>query len=409
LKRRNAVAVALVIVLIAVTGSPLVQAQNFKRVGAIALPRGQVPSAAVIAEGFAYFGMDSGAIFKVRLSDFSVVDSVQIEELATDGISAAGMSPFSDYAYFAGGFWHIWVVRVTLSSFGRSGTVTWTGDAQLWPEAVLIDSSGFAYVSEWKDPGEIVKVDLTSLDKVASLILNAGDYLGPAAVIDPSDSLAYYGTWTNPGIIVKISVPDLRVVARMILNQGEGLVKSAAIETANGFAYFGTQDEIIKVRLSDLSRAGTISYPGIGGFVCAAADNAGFVYFGSGSGVILKIRTSDLSEAARTSLAASESLVGEPGVVDTEPHGQEPPLVIDRMNGYAYIGSRTNPGSVVQLELGSEPSTQGGSTSLWPEMLLAMVAVLTLVAVFAGFQRFRRRRQAAARPKETLDEEVKEW
>src|SRR6185369_5851990 len=108
------------------------------------------------------------------------------------------------------------------------------------------------------------------------------------------------------------------------------------IDTINGFAYFGTYTGlVVKVRLSDFTRVGTLALSQ-DQFLSAVADPvAGFAYFGTFGGSVHRLRLSDFSSA---------------GVVSSGTNNLQS-ATIDTVNGYAYFGSLTSPGSIAKVRL----------------------------------------------------------
>ena len=61
-----------------------------------------------------------------------------------------------------------------------------------------------------------------------------------AAVTDAAAGYVYFGTGTAPGQIVKVRVSDFTRVGTLTLAAGENYVYAGAIDSAAGYAYFGT-------------------------------------------------------------------------------------------------------------------------------------------------------------------------
>jgi len=185
-------------------------------------------------------------------------------------------------------------------------------------------------------------------------------------VIDPVGGFAYFGTSTTagPGAIVKVRLSDLTRVGSLVLSAEDDAPRSAVIDTAGGFAYFGSYDgDIIKVRLSDFTRVGSIETGT--GFAAAVIDtDNGFAYFGSytSPAAVFKIRLSDFSIADTLVLNTDEI-----GILSG---------VIDKVNGFAYFGTSSNnlnnPTYIVKVRLsdftrvGNLPLATGVGTELNP-------------------------------------------
>ena len=389
-----------------------VRLSDFTRVGSLVFSgRGeQFSSAAVIdtTNGFAYFGsFFSGRIEKVRLSDFTEVAVINAKPQHGVGFVTAVIDTVNGFAYFGDLFGT--VVKIRLSDFKVVGTLTLPNGIGLFGS--LIDNTNtFAYFSNGEaGPGTIYQIRLSNFTLANSL--STGQPLGPTPVFDPTTNLSYWGTLTDPGVILRVRLPDLTLRGNVTLNPGEGSLNSALIDPAEGFAYFATQTtttptenvisseiikinlgsfkrastltlapyeallflsagsvidteatggsfayfstytspaSVIKVKLSNMSRAGTLTLQqGQEFFDSSVIDTqAGFVYFGTDStpfgtgnatGAITRIRTSDFTPAG--------TLVLKPG------EGELCSGVIDTVHGFAYFGTRGFPGVIIKVRL----------------------------------------------------------
>src|SRR5262249_26134530 len=139
------------------------------------------------------------------------------------------------------------------------------------PSAAVIDTAaGFAYFGTQTDPGIIIKIGLSNFTRVGALSLNIGETSIGAAVIDITGDAVYFameGTYTNvpaQGVIVKLRLSDFSRAGALSLNVGEENLGSAAIDPAGGYAYFGAGGyerntgsfpaSLVKVRLADFTR-----------------------------------------------------------------------------------------------------------------------------------------------------------
>src|SRR3989441_11427293 len=184
-----------------------------------------------------------------------------------------------------------------------------------------------------------------AFSQVGALTLNAGENRPSSAVIDSAAGFAYFGTSDlddhSSASIIKIRLSDFSRVDALKLNAGENIVSAAAIDPDGGFGYFGTTDTrgsgndatIVKVRLSDFTRAGslTLGTTGCGGcenYIGAAVLDtaAGFGYFAVGYCEILRVRLSDLARMGVSYLPCR--------FIDYALFG-----VIDPAGGFAYFGT----------------------------------------------------------------------
>jgi hypothetical protein len=154
-----------------------------------------------------------------------------------------------------------------------------------------------------------------------------------SAVIDPAGRYAYMGE--NRDQITKVDLATFTVVDSLPLLAGEGTLYTAVIDPAGEFAYFGYAGMggppgILKVRLSDMARVGTLrldhrddQYP-----TTSVIDPAGeFAYFGQITDTIVKIDLDDFAVAARIKTPPNdrtETMTGS--AIDTAGH-------------YAYFGT----------------------------------------------------------------------
>ncbi len=173
-----------------------------------------------------------------------------------------------------------------------------------------------------------------------------------------------------------------RVVGSLTLNAGENQLTSAVIDVASGYAYFGTWNalQIIKVRLSNLTRVGTldlgtpipISSNGFNGLTSAVIDpTRGFAYFGTNTspGLLARIRLSDFSEQGTLTLNSGEEQLSSG--------------VIDPAGGFAYFGTETSPGIVVKIRLSNFTRVGALTLNVGENMLTS--AVIDAAAGYAYF------------------------
>jgi uncharacterized repeat protein (TIGR01451 family) len=225
-------------------------------------------------------------------------------------------------------------------NFGEYATLTLNAGEDDLDSAVIDPASGFAYFGTGTDPGIVVKVRLSDFTRVGALTLNQGEGRFRAAVIDSSAGFAYFGTsfLGQPGKLVKVRLSDFTRAGVLTLNAREDNLRSAVIDPAAGFAYFGTDDNasfpprqntVVKIRLSDFTRAGVLILdPNGGGPTSAVIDPmAGFAYFGTSRwpSHVVKVRLSNFTVAGVLTLNADECA--------------SPSAAIDSLAGFAYFGT----------------------------------------------------------------------
>jgi len=400
---------------------------------------GGLATSAIDATGqFAYFGINSfsGDVVRVRLSDFTRVDALSLGGTGVSFVSAAVLDPVDGSLFLGASGPSGKIVKVRLSDFSRVGDLAFRSGEDFLLSSAIDTAAGFAYFGAATIPGRVVKIRLSDFTRVGALTLGPGEDKIVSAVVDPVAGFAYFGTYTDPGVVVKVRLSDFTRVSSTALDPGESYLFSASIDTNAGFAYFGTytaplpQDShglLVKVRLSDLTRVGTLDVTaGPGSVFCSVIDPpGGFAYVGataSFSSAVVKVRLSDFTRADVLTLpdlsvlpssavidtAAGFALFGgydDPAVVArirlsdftrdgtlTLPNGEGflASAVIDTAAGFAYFGTETAPGRVIKIRLSDVTRagalalvTQGSVLGLETRFLTS--AVIDTAAGFAYF------------------------
>lgn len=319
-----------------------VRLSDFSRVGALVLNYGEneIRCATIDpAQGYAYFGTLSGDVVRVRLSDFSLAGSFNVG----GPLAAAVIDPGSGFAYFGAYTGPGAVVKVRLSDFTPVDVLELNQGEDGILSAVIDTTNGFAYFGTGTSPGIVVKVRLSDFSRVSALTLNIGEDELTCAVIDPVGGYAYFGSFSNFFHVAKVRLSDMTRVGGLYLNMGWSFMRSAVIDAANDVAYFGTGNSpgiVVKVRLSDMSLIGhlMLNQSGESDLFSAVIDTGnGFIYFGTETTNIVKVRLSDFSRVGSLHLSAGENNLMS-GVIDTE-------------KGFAYFGMLGSPGVVVKVRL----------------------------------------------------------
>jgi|GEM_PF-3082408 len=312
-----------------------VRLSDFTRVSAITLNDGESNLISAVidpAGGFAYFGTASGQVVKVRLSDFTRVAALDLGSEGSYYLASAVIDPAGGFAYFgAAGADSSFnpldlVVKVRLADFTHVADLTLNHVARGYRCAAIDPAGGFAYFGSNTQPGQVAKVRLADFTPVATLTLNAGENSPTAAVLDPAGGFAYF-VILSQNEVVKVRLSDLTRVAAIPLAYPSN-PSSAVIDPAAGFAYFGGTEggnfgsgKVMKVRLSDFTQVATRSYDTEGGVYAAAVDVAGgFAYFGN-IGQAVKVRLSDFKRVDTIDVGTF-TLVA----------------LIDAAGGFAYFG-----------------------------------------------------------------------
>jgi len=350
-----------------------VRLSDFTRQAGLPLDLGEgVLTAAAIdpANGYAYFGTDTdpGIIVKIRLSDFARVGAVTPGGNAAFFRSAV-LDPAGGFAYFGTDaqlppYVPALIVKLRLSDFTVTDTMVLDVGATAGP-AVIDVAAGFAYFVEG---GQVIKVRLSDFTDTGRLA-GPGEPPGVAdgsAAIDPAAGYAYFGTSSS---IVRLRLSDFSWAGTLSAGPVDPRIHfvSAALDPAAGFGYFGTNGTdatpgtIAKVRLSDFTLAGSLTFDAGERLAPTSVLDpaAGFLYVGLLSqhldphGIVpsslARIRLFDFSRAGTQTLLASDYDLSSG--------------VFDPTSGLAYFGTSAYPGRVLRFDLNATPSataTVGG-------------------------------------------------
>jgi hypothetical protein len=354
-----------------------VRLSDFTRQAGLQLELGEGMLAAAAldtANGYAYFGTytDPGIIVKVRLSDFARVGAV------TPGGDAAFfqsgvVDPGGGFAYFGTDarfppYVLALIVKVRLSDFTVTDTMPLDVGCAVGP-AVIDPVSGFAYFVEC---GQVLKIRLSDFSEAGRLpgVTGIQGEHDASAAIDPAGGYAYFGSVFS---VQRLRLSDFSWAGTLPLGPADWSVRivTAALDPAAGFGYFGTKGTyvtpamIAKIRLSDFTLAGSLAFDPAERMapVFVIDPTAGFLYAGLLSrrtdpyatvpASVARIRLSDFSRAGNQTLLASDYDLWS-GVFDPK-------------TGLAYFGTSAYPGRVLRLDLNSTPTATatvsgGGAT-----------------------------------------------
>jgi hypothetical protein len=265
--------------------------------------------------GYAYFASDQPSIARVRLSDFSRQGSLTVPLQGhfgcyNGGFSSAVIDGSAGFAYFGPSYSCSppSIVKVSLSSFNVTATLVATSRPLTGLSSGVIDTvNGFAYfsigsVSQLQGGtdqfrGPIIRVRLSDFTVDDNLTLSPGQYgASHAAVIDPAGGYAYFGVSSSNGgspAVVRIRLSDFSFAGSVQLGDPPD---SAVIDPSLGYAYFTTHitnpnpgphpGSIVQIRLSDLTKTGTLQLNGDEGAIATSVADAtsGYGYFETSSG-----------------------------------------------------------------------------------------------------------------------------
>ena len=66
----------------------------------------------------------------------------------------------------------------------------------------------------------VIKIpEVSALSRSSALALDSGEYNPFAAVIDAANGFAYFGTQTSPGVIIKVRLSDFTRVGTLTLDE----------------------------------------------------------------------------------------------------------------------------------------------------------------------------------------------
>jgi len=224
----------------------------------------------------------------------------------------------------------------TAQSFAVVGVLRLEPSDNYVSSSAIDTSSGYAYFAVH---GKIMEIRLSDFLRISTLTLDHVEDVAWSAVIDTVSGFAYFGTYPGgglpdkSGIIVKIRLSDFARVGTLVLNQGEDN-SIGVIDTVHGFAYFISRSNVIvKVRLSDFTRVGELTLPGEGWPSSAVVDDRNeFAYIGKsvsrkftgGGGIVVKISLADFTVVGTLNLNQDENELYS--------------SVVDVTNGFAYFG-----------------------------------------------------------------------
>lgn len=229
------------------------------------------------------------------------------------------------------------LVKVRLSDFKKVSALSVSG----YP---IFDPTGeFAYLA---GSGRIVKVRLSDFAEVKTLLL---EEISPAAgVVDAKGEYGYFSAWSEnqdgEGVtqeVVKVRLSDLTVAGSVKLVEKAALIQASRvglIDAGGKFAYFDAQPEkttasfdddwkLSKIRLEDFTKTEEIAFSAreVGQVLSGAIDPKGeFAYIGT-TGLVFggssKLLKIRLSDM-RTEEGLELAAVNSVDVVAVEPNGE---------------------------------------------------------------------------------------
>ncbi len=236
---------------------------TFTRVGAIYAGGRTAVIDTINGYYYATWPNGSGAISKIRLSDFTLVDQIEMD-FDERGPSVGVIDPVGGYAYFGNDANPAQVLKVDLSTFNITNYLTLSGNyEQTVRSAVIDDKSGYAYFGTYTNTGVIIKVRLSDFTRVGALTLLSGEgYLYTAVIdttaVDPAQRYAYFSSASDFWGVIRIKLSDFTEDARL----ATGITAQAAIidtVSATHYAYFASNETIKRINLTDFATIDTLT------------------------------------------------------------------------------------------------------------------------------------------------------
>jgi len=282
---------------------------------------------------FLYAGTNAygypGLIFKVSLTNFTVVDLLQLKGETSGGdLGLTGDWGFAALDQYPGGS-----ARFNLTTFTEAGRVAF--DYQEDECTALDAGSGYAYGCTWTYPVKVKQIDATTNTVVATLTLSAGNNTAAVALIH--DGKLYIGLSLpalGPSRIVKVDLATFTEEATLVLLADEVSVFGLCADDT--YLYASTfNGRVIRISLATFTRVDRyVSVYNLGD--CDVLDNYIYVGRSTGQGRVLKIDKTTMTLDTDLNLGAGFS-----NVTGARATG-----------GFVYVTTANSPGRVVKLNPG---------------------------------------------------------
>lgn len=203
------------------------------------------------------------------------------------------------------------------------------------------------------EPNKIASTQETSLPRrLSGLTLNTGEDDLLSAITD--GTYGYFGTNTKPGRVVKVRLSDMTRVGSVVLPAGDDVLLSGT--TDGRYGYFGTNTSpgrVAKVDLVTMAWEGSLTLRVGEDRLYSAINDGEFGYFGTDTspGRIIKVRLSDMTRV---------------GAVELN-HGTGVLRSVATDGIFGYFGSFTFPGSISKVQL-AELAEEGQLSLDAPEL-----------------------------------------
>ncbi|MFZ5392301.1 MAG: hypothetical protein ACOZAR_03885 [Patescibacteria group bacterium] len=288
-----------------------VRLSDFSRVDSITLDDGEWNlETAVIDQtaGYAYFATNTniGKIIKIRLSDFTKVATLTLNP-GEDSFESSVIDTVDGYAYFGTAGYSDWIVKIRLSDFSRVGAISTDEDENT--SATIDTTRGYAYFTNTADQGKIRKLRLSDFTIEDTLELDDGENRPIKSGIDLSNNVLYIGTSYNDRKIIKVDLSTFTEVGTM--DSDSDIISGVAIDTIDGYGYFVLTEvpgRMLKVRLSDFSKVGTTTMNNGANWTDSILMGDDFIYMSASTSpsIVIRVPKNGLNTF---STGAGESLI----------------------------------------------------------------------------------------------------
>lgn len=302
---------------------------------------------AVLVGGSAYFGSAAGSnstqrrIIKVDLATMTRTQALETVANVNSG-EAFFRCAVTDgtHGYFGTGTFPARVVKIKLDDMTRVGVFQAASGVDEFDSAVTDGTHG--YFGTATSPGKVVKILLSDMTQVGDTLtlLEGEDSLQSAVMLVGDTTHAYFGTNVGPASqIVKVKLSDMTRVSAVTLLEPERFLWAAVADATHG--YFATNrspGQVIKVDLVNMTRVGQVTLPeGETNFVSAVRIGT-HGYFGTAdplgaAGRVVKVDLTNMTRVGSVVLTAADMQLFS-AVTD---------------GTHAYFGTLTSPGRVVKV------------------------------------------------------------
>lgn len=302
--------------------------------------------------------VDKGVTKRLRMGMANGGSDAQLKEKAMlemqdgeDQLNVSAIDTVNGFAYYATGTRHARIIKVSLASFTKVGTLTLESVVGQGVYGMDIDTTnGFLYAAVSDVPSRIVKVNLSTFTVSSSLTLQTGDDYVYSAVVDEAANVGYFGTYTTPARVIKVNLATMTRVGMLTMDSGNGAIidqGNLALDSGNAALYVtywsAVPAKVTKISTASFTTVGTLAFNSgeDRGRDIAIDGTAGFGYVSTYQtpGKILKFSLSSFTRVDALTLNSGENYAME--------------LEIDVSGGHLYAGLFTFPATIVKVNLGS--------------------------------------------------------